>query len=62
MMGREREIKDAIQQCEDEQWQCATCSAPAEENGQHCMSCRIYWQDVGETFGDEPEGEDAHHA
>lgn len=47
--GRERRIRNAEQQVEDERWQCQTCSAPnTEENGEYCSACAIYWQDVGE--------------
>ena len=44
-VGRMREIRDAEQQCEDEAWQCKTCSAPSQEHGVYCRPCEMYWQD-----------------
>lgn len=53
-MGREREVKDAIQQCEDEAWQCKTCSQPAQEQSVYCRPCEMYWQDCDAgLFSDE---------
>jgi len=39
-------IRSALDQAAEEDWQCATCSAAAEESSQYCMSCGLYWQDV----------------
>jgi hypothetical protein len=36
---------EAEQQARDEHWQCATCSAPAQEHNKYCLSCELYWQD-----------------
>ena len=31
---------------EDRALTCETCDAPSEEDGPHCQSCRLYWEDV----------------
>lgn len=54
-MGRAREIRDAEQQCEDEAWQCRTCSAPAQEDGPFCRQCEMYWDDVDAGLFNWPE-------
>lgn len=50
--GRERRIRDAEQQVEDERWQCRTCADPAEESGEHCLACRMYWEDARGEYED----------
>lgn len=46
---------DAINQCEDERWKCDTCEAPTEtDDSRYCLSCRLYWQDVGNGLWDSP--------
>jgi hypothetical protein len=43
----------ATAQTEEERWQCATCSAPREEGGDYCMSCRMYWEDCEKGLWDD---------
>jgi hypothetical protein len=43
-MGRARDVADAEQQTNDETWQCKTCSLPAEQDGEFCLHCRLYWE------------------
>lgn len=40
-------ISEAWEQAlEDRALTCESCNAPAEETGPHCLSCRLYWEDV----------------
>jgi hypothetical protein len=39
-------IHEAEAQAQAERWQCRTCDAPTEENGNYCQYCRMYWEDV----------------
>jgi hypothetical protein len=48
-VSKVREIIQALDACDEDAWKCRTCCAPAEENGEFCMSCRIYWSDCQET-------------
>lgn len=38
-------IQDALQQVEDERWQCVTCSNPSLPDSHYCLSCMMYWDD-----------------
>jgi len=58
-VGRAREVADAEQQVIDESWQCRTCDAPAEVGGAHCMTCRMYWDDVAAGVFDRDDERDA---
>ncbi len=38
-------VHEALTEVEEDRWQCLTCSDAREENGDYCMSCRMYWED-----------------
>lgn len=47
-MSRVRAILEAEAEVEETvAWKCRTCDRPSEGEGKpHCLSCRIYWEDV----------------
>lgn len=58
-MSKAKAVRDALDECANDEWKCLTCDAPAEEHGRHCMSCRMYWDDVASgLFNSEPLGAD----
>lgn len=53
--GREMRPHEALQQVEDERWQCETCQAPAEEDERRfCRHCKTYWNDCASDLWDDP--------
>lgn len=47
-------IREALVEAEEARWQCETCDAPAIEDEPHCLSCKIYWEDVRDGLFNEP--------
>lgn len=54
MAGKKLTISQALAEVEDDKWQCETCTAPAMEDGPHCLSCKLYWADVEAGLFNEP--------
>lgn len=44
-MGRQKAVSEALQQVEDEQHMCASCSSERQEHSKYCVHCEMYWED-----------------
>lgn len=54
MMGEMAKIPvhKALDQVEEERWQCETCSGVREDGDHYCRSCRMYWDDCDNGLWD----------
>lgn len=57
-MSKAQELKHAVDQTEQDDWQCRTCSSEAQENSIYCMHCEMYWDDVDNGLFDDDYPED----
>lgn len=59
-MSKAKDLREAIDQDREEEWQCRTCKQAAKENDVYCIHCRMYWDDVrddalNEIYAPDPE-------
>lgn len=53
--GAKIKVNEAVQQADDERWQCLTCTGPAEEHGDYCWHCKMYWDDCASGLWEDAE-------
>jgi rubrerythrin len=56
-MSRAQALREALDDVEEQAWQCRTCTAPFDdEHKPYCRHCGMYWQDCANGLWENRDG------